>query len=72
MSAYPETLLPNARSLLANAAALHCREIGGTEFYPFGEIANRCGFPVPTHLNALFRRTFGTTLRAYRTSSHIP
>jgi hypothetical protein len=39
---------------------------------PIGEIAARCGFPVPTHLNALFRRTFGTTLRAYRTSSHNP
>ena len=25
-------------------------------------IAVRCGFPVPTHLNVLFRRTFGTTL----------
>ena len=35
---------------------------------PICEIATRCGFPVPTHLNALFRRTFGTTLRAYRAS----
>ena len=39
---------------------------------PVGEIATRCGFPVPTHLNALFRRTFGTTLRAYLISNHNP
>ena len=38
---------------------------------PIGEIAPRCGFPVPTHLNALFRRTFGTTLRAYRHSPAV-
>ena len=36
---------------------------------PIGEIAIRCGFPVPTHLNALFRRNYGTTLRAYRQSA---
>ena len=48
-----------------------CRMLKETDM-PIGEIAIRCGFPVPTHLNALFRRTFGTTLRAYRTSSHIP
>ena len=35
---------------------------------PIGEIATRCGFPVQTHLNAIFRRTYGTTLRAYRHS----
>ena len=35
---------------------------------PIGEIAARCGFPVQTHLNAVFRRTYGTTLRAYRNS----
>ena len=35
---------------------------------PIGEIAARCGFPVQTHLNAVFRRTFGTTLRSYRTA----
>ena len=46
-----------------------CRMLKETDM-PIGEIATRCGFPVPTHLNALFRRTFGTTLRAYRTSSH--
>ena len=46
-----------------------CRLLRETDL-PIGEIAVRCGFPVPTHLNALFRRTFGTTLRAYRTSSH--
>ena len=39
---------------------------------PIGEIATRCGFPVQTHLNAIFRRIYGTTLRAYRTSSHNP
>jgi len=48
-----------------------CRMLKETDL-PIGEIAARCGFPVPTHLNALFRRTFGTTLRAYRTSSHNP
>ena len=36
---------------------------------PIGEIATRCGFPVQTHLNAIFRRNYGTTLRAYRQSS---
>ena len=44
-----------------------CRMLKETNL-PIGEIATRCGFPVPTHLNALFRRTFGTTLRAYRHS----
>jgi LacI family transcriptional regulator len=48
-----------------------CRMLKETDL-PIGEIATRCGFPVPTHLNALFRRTFGTTLRAYRTSSPNP
>ena len=42
-----------------------CRLLRETDL-PIGEIAARCGFPVPTHLNALFRRTFGTTLRDYR------
>ncbi len=45
-----------------------CRMLRETDL-PIGEIAYRCGFPVQTHLNALFRRTFGTTLRAYRTTS---
>ena len=45
-----------------------CRLLRETDL-PIGEIATRCGFPVQTHLNALFRRTFGTTLRAYRQSS---
>ena len=36
---------------------------------PIGEIADRCGFPAQTHLNALFRRTFGITLRAYRNAN---
>ena len=48
-----------------------CRMLRETDL-PIGEIATRCGFPVPTHLNALFRRTFGTTLRAYRASSRNP
>jgi len=48
-----------------------CRMLRETDL-PIGEIATRCGFPVPTHLNALFRRTFGTTLRAYRTASRNP
>ena len=48
-----------------------CRMLRETDL-PIGEIAARCGFPVATHLNALFRRTFGTTLRAYRTSSPNP
>ena len=42
-----------------------CRMLKETNL-PIGEIASRCGFPVQTHLNALFRRTFGTTLRDYR------
>ena len=48
-----------------------CRMLRETDL-PIGEIAYRCGFPVQTHLNALFRRTFGTTLRAYRTASRGP
>ena len=48
-----------------------CRMLRETDL-PIGEIATRCGFPVPTHLNALFRRTFGSTLRAYRTSHWDP
>ena len=46
-----------------------CRLLRETDL-PIGEIAARCGFPVQTHLNAIFRRTFGTTLRDYRSSSH--
>ncbi len=45
-----------------------CRMLKETDL-SIGEISVRCGFPVQTHLNALFRRTFGTTLRAYRNSS---
>ena len=45
-----------------------CRMLRETDL-PIGEISTRCGFPVPTHLNALFRRTFGTTLRAYRNTN---
>ena len=44
-----------------------CRLLRETDL-PIGEIAARCGFPVQTHLNAVFRRTYGTTLRAYRNS----
>ena len=45
-----------------------CRMLKETDL-PIGEIATRCGFPVQTHLNAIFRRNYGTTLRAYRQSS---
>ena len=45
-----------------------CRMLKETDL-PIGEIAYRCGFPAQTHLNALFHRTFGTTLRAYRNAS---
>ena len=48
-----------------------CRMLKETDL-PIGEIAERCGFPVQTHLNALFRRTFGTTLRDYRASFQNP
>ena len=44
-----------------------CRMLKETDL-PIGEIAERCGFPAQTHLNALFRRTFGMTLRDYRAS----
>lgn len=44
-----------------------CRLLRETDL-PIGEIAARCGFPVQTHLNAIFRRTYGTTLRTYRQS----
>ena len=45
-----------------------CRMLKETDL-PIGEIATRCGFPVQTHLNAIFRRNYETTLRAYRQSS---
>ena len=45
-----------------------CRLLRETDL-PIGEIASRCGFPVQTHLNAIFRRTYGCTLRSYRQSS---
>ncbi len=45
-----------------------CRMLKETDL-PIGEIAERCGFPAQTHLNALFRRTFGMTLRDYRASA---
>ena len=45
-----------------------CRLLRETDL-PIGEIASRCGFPVQTHLNAIFRRTFGCTLRTYRQSN---
>jgi LacI family transcriptional regulator len=44
-----------------------CRLLTDTDL-PIGQIAYRCGFPTQTHLNALFRRTFGSTLREYRAS----
>ena len=42
-----------------------CRLLKETDL-SIGEIACRCGFPTQTHLNALFRSTFGSTLRDYR------
>ena len=45
-----------------------CRLLRETDL-PISEIASRCGFPVQTHLNAIFRRAYGTTLRAYRNSA---
>ena len=45
-----------------------CRLLRETDL-PIGEIAARCGFPVQTHLNAIFRRTYGCPLRAYRHTS---
>jgi LacI family transcriptional regulator len=45
-----------------------CRMLTDTNL-PVGEIAERCGFPAQTHLNAVFRRAFGTTLRAYRNAN---
>ena len=45
-----------------------CRMLRETDL-PIGAIAERCGFPAQTHLNALFRRTFGMTLRDYRVSA---
>lgn len=44
-----------------------CRQLKDTDL-PIGDIAYRCGFPAQTHLNALFRRTFGCSLREYRSS----
>ena len=46
-----------------------CRMLKETDL-PIGEIAERCGFPAQTHLNALFRRTFGTTMREWRKEIH--
>ncbi len=42
-----------------------CRQLKETD-RPVGEIAANCGFPVQTHLNALFRKTFGMTPRDFR------
>ena len=44
-----------------------CRLLTDTDL-PIGQIAYQCGFPTQTHLNALFRRTFGSTLPKYRAS----
>ena len=48
-----------------------CRMLRETDL-PIGEIAERCGFPVQSHLNALFRRVFGSTLRDYRAAQRPP
>ena len=44
-----------------------CRLLRETDI-PVGEIAFRCGFPVQTHFNALFRRTYGCSPREWRSS----
>ena len=45
-----------------------CRRLLRETDMPIGEIATLCGSTVLPHLNTLFRRTFGITLRAYRHS----
>ena len=42
-----------------------CRLLRETDL-PIGEITARCGFPVQTHLNAIFRHAYDCSLRAYR------
>lgn len=42
-----------------------CRLLRETDL-PIGEISARCGFPVQTHLNAVFRRAYDCSLCAYR------
>jgi len=59
-----------AEAIRRHKIAEVCRMLKETDL-PIGEIAARCGFPVPTYLNALFRRAFGTTLRDYR-AAHQP
>ena len=45
-----------------------CRRLRDTN-RPIDEISYACGFKTPTHLKALFRNTYGTTMRAFRTQS---
>lgn len=42
-----------------------CRRLKETS-RPIGEISYACGFATPTHLKALFRKTFGMTMREWR------
>ena len=42
-----------------------CRRLKETG-RPIGEISYACGFETPTHLKALFRNTFGMTMREWR------
>ena len=44
-----------------------CRRLKETN-RPIGEMSYACGFETPTHLKALFRKTFGMTMRAWRTT----
>ena len=46
-----------------------CRRLKETNS-PIEGISYECGFETPTHLKALFRKTYGTTMRAYRAQSH--
>ncbi|MBR2837583.1 MAG: AraC family transcriptional regulator [Kiritimatiellae bacterium] len=58
-----------AEAICAEKLKEVCRRLNDTN-RPIDEISYACGFETPTHLKALFRKTYGTTMRAWRTQSH--
>ena len=54
-----------AEAIRCEKLAEVCRRLKETN-RPIGEISYACGFETPTHLKALFRKTFGMTMRTWR------
>jgi len=50
-----------------------CRQLRNTNL-PLGEISAKSGFSSSSHLNALFRKTYGMTMRDWRnaTTARLP